>query len=137
VFSDYGHHPTAIRETLKAIKIFYPNQRIVLAFQPHEHTRVKVLLKDFIKCFDDTDVLILEEIYTVPGRESEKEIKMISSQDVIKGIQKHNHTLKPIYAKDNSEVLKSLNRVIKKNDVVLIMGAGKIYDVLHDIDFKK
>ena len=130
IISDYGHHPTAVRQTLQAARDFYPNHRIVLAFQPHHHSRTLSLLKDFVKCFDNADVLILEEIYAVPGREQEKEIKSINSEDLIKKIQKHNSKLKILYSKDNNEVLENINKTIKKNDVVIVMGAGAIYGVI-------
>ena len=133
VISDYGHHPTAILETLKATKELYKNHRIVLAFQPHEHTRTKVLEKDYIKCFDLADVLILEEIYTVTGRESKKEIAMISSKDVLQKIQKRNKNIKAFFAKNNDEVSKLIDENIKPNDILIIMGAGEIYNTTKNL----
>lgn len=133
VISDYGHHPTAILETLKATKELYKNHRIVLAFQPHEHTRTKTLLKNYKKCFDLADLLILEEIYTVSGRETKKEIEMISSVDVLKHIQKHNPSLKSFFAKDNAEVSNLINQHLKPKDVLIIMGAGEIYNTIKNL----
>ncbi len=134
IISDYGHHPTAVKQTLQAAKGFYPKQRIVLVFQPHEHTRTKKLFKDFIKCFDSADFVILEEIFTVPGRESKKEISSVSSKDVIKSVLKHNPKLKMVYTKDNKDTKEKLNKNIKKGDIVIIMGAGSIYGVLKSLD---
>ena len=133
VISDYGHHPTAIKQTLQAAKDFYPNQRIILAFQPHHHSRVKSLLKDFVKCFDQADLVILEEIYSVAGRENEKEQNSISSKDIISKILKHNPKLKMFYAKDNQEVLTEINKNIKKGDILIIMGAGSIYNIIKEL----
>jgi len=137
IFSDYGHHPTAVKATLQAIKTFYPGHRIVLAFQPHEHTRTKVLLPYFVKCFDEADVLVLGEIYTVPGREHKKEIISISSLDLIKKIQNHNKKLKIIYAKDYVAILDNLDKEIKRGDIVLIMGAGNIYNIVSKLKLKQ
>jgi len=133
VISDYGHHPTAVRQTLKAARDFYPNHRIVLAFQPHHHSRTLSLVKDFVKCFDNADILILEEIYAVPGREQEKEIKSINSEDLIKKIQKHNPKLEILYSKDNEEMLKRIDQNVKKKDVLIIMGAGNIYNLIKSL----
>ena len=130
IFSDYGHHPTAIKATLQAIKTFYPGHRIILAFQPHEHTRTKVLFKNFVKCFDDADVLLLEEIYTVSGREHKKEIQSISSLDLVNAIKKRNKQIQVMYVKDNDVMLNNLNQVIRSGDIVLIMGAGNIYNII-------
>lgn len=49
VISDYGHHPTEIQATLSAARVKYPDQRIVLVYQPHQHNRTKNLFKAFIK----------------------------------------------------------------------------------------
>lgn len=130
VISDYGHHPTAIQATIKAVKSFYKNKKIILAFQPHEHTRTKTLLKDYIKSFDNIDTVILEEIYTVPGRESTKEIQLISSKDLVKKIKSHNPKLNICYAQDNEDVIKNIKSNLKKNSILIIMGAGNIYNII-------
>ncbi len=130
VISDYGHHPTAVKATIKATHEFYKNKRIVLAFQPHEHTRTKVLLKNYIKAFDKADVVIFEEIYTVPGRESKKDIALIKGIEVVNKIKKHKPNLKITYAKDNDEVICLIRKTIKKEDVLMIMGAGEIYNII-------
>ena len=130
MISDYGHHPTAVQQTIQAVKDFYPTKRIILAFQPHEHTRTKVLLKNYINAFDQADVVIFEEIYTVPGRESKAEIEMINSQDVVKKIKKHNPKLNIQYVQDNQSVIEQIKSNLSKNDVVVIMGAGTIYNAI-------
>jgi len=132
LISDYGHHPTAIKETLKAVKEFYPHKRIILAFQPHEHTRTKVLLKEYIKSFDNADLIIFEEIFTVPGRESKQEISMINSKEVVEKIKRYNPKLKIKYAKDNEEVKSLIKSNLKKNDILIIMGAGNIYNIIKE-----
>lgn len=133
LISDYGHHPTAIKQTLKAVKEFYPNKKVILAFQPHEHTRTKVLLKQYINAFDIADFVILEEIYTVPGRESKKEIELISSEEVIKKIKKHNPKLNIVYAPDNTSVKSLIKSNLKKDSIVIVMGAGAIYNIIKEL----
>jgi UDP-N-acetylmuramate--alanine ligase len=133
LISDYGHHPTAVKQSLQAIKEFYPNKKIILAFQPHEHTRTKVLLKQYINAFNIADFVIFEEIYTVPGRESKKEIDLINSEEVIKKIQKHNPKLNIVYAPDNSIVKSLIKANLKKNSIVIVMGAGEIYNIIKEL----
>ncbi len=130
IFADYGHHPTAVRQTLKAIKDFYPKNRIVLIFQPHEHTRTKVLFSDYTKSFDQADVLILNEIYTVPGRENQKQINSVSSKDLAQAIQRRNKKIKIIYTQNLDQTKQALDSLIKPKDIVIIMGAGDIYKII-------
>lgn len=63
LMSDYGHHPTEIIATLGALKQAHSNKHIFTIFQPHQHSRTIELLKDFKTCFDDTDSLLIPDIY--------------------------------------------------------------------------
>lgn len=52
VIDDFGHHPTAIKETLKAIADKYPGQRILAAFEPRSNTTTRnVFQKELAECF--------------------------------------------------------------------------------------
>ncbi|TSC96322.1 MAG: UDP-N-acetylmuramate--alanine ligase [Parcubacteria group bacterium Athens1014_10] len=120
--SDYAHHPTAVKKTIQAAKEFYPKRRIVAVFQPHLASRTKDLFKEFIEAFDLADIIILSEIYRPAGRE---ENLKISSKDLIMKIKKRGKKI--LYAADLKEIKKLISENIKKNDLVLIMGAGDIY----------
>jgi UDP-N-acetylmuramate--alanine ligase len=123
VISDYGHHPSEIRETLKAARAGYPGKRLVLCYQPHQHARTKGLFKDFVQVLAEPDVLILAEIYDVPGREEEKDAD-VSSQSLANAIG-----TKASYAKDLHDAEQQLRQTVQPNDVVLVMGAGTIDQV--------
>lgn len=122
VFSDYGHHPTEIKKTLKAFRSFFPNKRIVLLFEPHQRARTEKLFDEFVHAFNQADVLILKDIYDVAGREES------SSRDVGKeladAIQKDVNfvrTLNSAY----EQVIKNA----KDNDIIIVMGAGPVDSV--------
>jgi UDP-N-acetylmuramate--alanine ligase len=123
VISDYGHHPSEIRETLKAARAGYPGRRLVLCYQPHQHARTKGLFKDFVQVLTEPDMLILAEIYDVPGREEEKDAD-VTGQTLAKAIG-----AKASYAKDLDDAEKQLRQRVQPNDVVLVMGAGTIDQV--------
>ena len=129
VISDYGHHPTEVSATLKAAKASNPNARIVLCFQPHHRNRTKGLFEDFISCFDNADVLLLSEIYDVPGREAEEDADM-SSARLVEEIKKHDAERKidrvVEFVGDLDETKKRVLETIKDGDVLLMMGAGTI-----------
>ena len=137
VISDYGHHPQAIAATVLAAREFYPERRIVLAFQPHQHHRTKALFADFVRAFDEADVVILSEIYNVEGRVDGAD-RDISSKVLAEAIVKYWETDEDIkglknngmyYSANLDETEAKLKEVIKKGDVVIIMGAGDIYKV--------
>jgi len=62
VIDDYAHHPTEIKATLSAAKQM-PHSRIRCIFEPHTYSRTRTLWSDFLTAFDDTDELILTDIY--------------------------------------------------------------------------
>jgi len=131
LINDYAHHPTEIKVTLKAIKEKYPSKKIYCIFQPHQYQRTYFLYKDFLKTFSKApiDVLILTEIYEVKGRENLKIKKKISSKNLAKEIEsKKKKNLKEIkYLSNFKEIAGFLKRKIKNGDVLIIMGAGDIY----------
>lgn len=141
IVSDYAHHPTAVRETIKAAKEFYPHCRIVAVFQPHHRNRTKKLFNDFVQSFDMADLIILSEIYDVAGREKIEDMD-ISSKDLVNAIRMRmqiktnkNTDFKEIfYTKDLAETKKRLLEIIQPGDVVLIMGAGDIYKLIPELE---
>jgi len=127
IISDYAHHPTEIKVTLKAAREKYPRKKIWLIYQPHQYQRTYYLFKDFVKVFKKTLVekIIITEIYDVAGRETPKIRKEVSSEKLVKAINKKE----VIYLK-KEEVLDYLKKNLKGGEVVIIMGAGDIYNLL-------
>ena len=63
VVDDFGHHPTAIRETLKALRIRHPAQKLWAVFEPRtQSTRRNVFQNDFPTAFGEADVVIIAEV---------------------------------------------------------------------------
>lgn len=130
IISDFGHTPEAIQGTIQGAKEFYPEKRIVVAFQPHHHDRTKRFFKEFIESFDLVDLLIVNEIYDVEGREEDKD-QDISSKDLVREIAKRGKEV--IYSPNLEETKKLVLENIKKGDLILIIGAGDIYQITEDL----
>jgi len=63
VVDDFGHHPTAIRETLRALRIKYPTQKVWAIFEPRSNTsRRNVFQNDLVDAFADADAVVLSQI---------------------------------------------------------------------------
>jgi UDP-N-acetylmuramate--alanine ligase len=135
LISDYGHHPTAVAETVKAAKSFYPEKKIVLAFQPHHQNRTKKLFTEFVESFDGADTVLLQEIYDVAGREDASQ--KISSSQLVEAIRERdikNHKNRTLAFMENRDQIESWLRAnASASDVVLLMGAGEIYKVGHSL----
>ncbi|MDP2586512.1 MAG: UDP-N-acetylmuramate--L-alanine ligase [Candidatus Komeilibacteria bacterium] len=132
VISDYAHHPTALKGTLKAAKDFYPDKRLVVAFQPHHFDRTAKLFDDFAKSFAWADVLVICQVYDVAGREADGQ-RTIGSQQLVNAIQKLNPLKEIYYAPDLEQTEKMLREKIQPNDLILIVGAGDIDNIARNL----
>ena len=112
-YDDYGHHPTEIKATTKALKE-HTQGKLIVVFQPHRYTRTRDNFNDLSKSFEYSDLTLITDIYSagekpIPGVsslmfESEK-IKYVKSPRMV-----------PPYLKNN----------ISPGDTVLTIGAGDI-----------
>jgi len=63
VVDDFGHHPTAIRETLRALRIRYPKQKMWAVFEPRSNTtRRNVFQTELAESFADADAVIVSQV---------------------------------------------------------------------------
>jgi UDP-N-acetylmuramate: L-alanyl-gamma-D-glutamyl-meso-diaminopimelate ligase len=63
VLDDFGHHPTAIRETLRALRIRYPQQKVWAIFEPRSNTtRRNVFQAELASSFDEADAVVVAQI---------------------------------------------------------------------------
>ena len=99
-------------------------------FQPHQHNRTYNFFDDFVKILKTApiDKIIVTDIYDVAGRE-DKDIKgKVNSQKLVKSVNK----LEVIYL-SKDKIIKYLEKSLKGDEVVVIMGAGDIYDITTQI----
>jgi UDP-N-acetylmuramate--alanine ligase len=123
VIDDYAHHPTEITATLAAARERYPEKRLVVVFQPHQHSRTKLLVNDFVSALSLADRVIMPEIYAV--RDTPEDIAAISSKDIVNLI----NTVSPdkaIYFPDFDQTTKYLEQSTDSNDVIMTVGAGPV-----------
>lgn len=124
VLDDYGHHPTEIVATLRAVKECWPERRLIVAFQPHRYTRIKELYDKFVISFNQADILVVTSIYSA----GENAINGVTSERLFRGIKEHGHK-EVIHCPQQEEILPALLSVIEPGDVVVTLGAGNIYRV--------
>ena len=134
LIDDYAHHPTAVKETLDAAKIKYPNSRVWAVFEPHTFSRTKATLPELIKAFDSADKVLISEIY--PAREKASEAT-IQSEEVVKEIQNHNSKFQIQdslrLVKDKQQALDILKAELKPGDVVIVMAVGAFNRLAYEL----
>ncbi|MGI6103280.1 MAG: UDP-N-acetylmuramate--L-alanine ligase [Patescibacteria group bacterium] len=124
VYDDYGHHPTEVRASLAAFRSAFPDRRRVVAFQPHQHSRVHALFAEFAAAFGDADKVLLADVYAVPGRNEGIEVDAGELADAIRG-----HGVDVIHVGSLESLTSVLRRELRPGDAFLTVGATDITNV--------
>jgi UDP-N-acetylmuramate--alanine ligase len=118
---DYGHHPTEVAATLRALREGWPENRLVMIYQPHRYSRTKDLYEDFVEVLGEADVLLLLEVYSA----GEKKIASADSRSLCRSIRLRGK-VDPVYVKEESEVHGILLDLVCPGDIILTQGAGSV-----------
>jgi UDP-N-acetylmuramate--alanine ligase len=123
VWDDYGHHPTEIAATLKALKARNPGRRLVTLFQPHRVSRTRSLWDDFTGAFSGCDELWLADIYAA----GEAPEAGITAERLAEAITAKGQ--KARFAGSLEAARAGLFRDLREHDVLLTLGAGNVVEV--------
>ena len=133
VVDDYGHHPAEIRATLAAAKAGF-DRRVVTVFQPHRYTRTLHLRGDFLTAFNQSDLLVVMDIYAA----GETPIPYVTARALADDIRSHGHRDVTYLGNDRGRILDYLVDITRPGDLVLTLGAGDVGqlgpDLLHRLE---
>ena len=121
VYDDYAHHPTAVRETLHALR-GRTKGRIIVAFHPHLYSRTRDLLDEFATAFRDADKVFIAPIFA--ARETDD--GTISNEMLAERIRAMGTNA---IALDSFDAIESALNEVGEGDIIMTMGAGDIYKV--------
>lgn len=129
VYDDYGHHPTEIDATLRALREFERPEdrggRLICVFQPHQHSRTRFLLEEFAQSFSKADIVIVPHIYFV--RDSEIEKSKVSSGDLVDRLRQRGVSAMHLYPFE--AIVEQLQNLCRPGDLLVVMGAGPVWQV--------
>jgi len=129
IVDDYGHHPTEIRTTLRALKQKYDPKRLICVFQPHQHSRTRFLLDEFGQSFVDADQTVIADIYFV--RDSEAERQRVSAADLVNRIKRNGQ--RAVHVPTFEQIVGYLKNDLRSGDLLITMGAGNVWEVGRDL----
>ena len=125
---DYGHHPSELEATIAAARQGWPRKRIVAVFQPHRYTRTANLFDEFSRVLSDADIVVLTDVYSA----GEAIIEGADSAALCKSIRARGK-VDPVLIHEVEELSASLPALLHDKDLVLLMGAGSIEKVAHEL----
>jgi UDP-N-acetylmuramate--alanine ligase len=120
---DYAHHPSEIEAVISSANQIVKKGKTITIVQPHKYSRLKEQFDGFCKCFNNTDIVVVLDVYTA----GELPIDDYNSQKLVNGIIEHGHK-QVSYVKDMNDLYPELKKLTTDNDIAMIifMGAGDI-----------
>jgi UDP-N-acetylmuramate: L-alanyl-gamma-D-glutamyl-meso-diaminopimelate ligase len=130
VYDDFAHHPTAVRETLRALRRVAPGGgRLLAVFEPRSYTsRTRVFQEDFARSFAEADLVIVAAAH-LPGKVPEGQ--RISERDLVASIERRGREAWFVPAVD--AIVARLAEALHEGDTVVVLsngGFGGIQDKL-------
>ncbi len=127
VYDDFAHHPTAVLETLRAVRERFPKQRIWAVFEPRSQTcRRRVFEQAFIDSFEPADSTLIARVYGASKLDPEQ---TLSPDRVAEGIRKRGKAAEAFGA--TGDIVDYLTSRVQPGDHVVIMSNGG-FDNIHN-----
>ena len=120
IIDDYGHHPAEISAVLAAAKAASQG-RVIAIVQPHRFTRLRDLMADFSRCFNDADVVIVADVYPA----GEAPIAGVDRDALAAGIAAQGHP-RVLRLASPADLPALIAGAAKRGDLVVFLGAGDI-----------
>jgi UDP-N-acetylmuramate: L-alanyl-gamma-D-glutamyl-meso-diaminopimelate ligase len=124
VVDDFAHHPTAVRETLAAMRARYPGRRLVAVFEPRSNTsRRAVFQADYVRALEGADQVVIARVPDAPIYSATGEVtQRLSSEQIATDLR---HRGKPARSHASPDLIaEELAEQCLPGDVVLVMSNG-------------
>lgn len=130
VYDDFAHHPTAVLETLRAVRERYPRERIWAVFEPRSHTcRRRIFEQEFIKAFDPADTVVVARVFGDGKATSHLGVDdQLSPDRVVEGVRARGKIAETFGSTD--EIVQYVAATATPGDQVVVMSNGG-FDGIH------
>ena len=119
VFDDFAHHPTAVHETLSALKTGYPGRKVWAVFEPRSASSCRrVFQDDFARAFGAADEVVIAGVF----RSSLPEAERLSADQLVSDLERAGRPARHIAAVD--DIVTAVSSAAKPGDLVVLMSNG-------------
>jgi UDP-N-acetylmuramate--alanine ligase len=125
IYDDYGHHPTAIRATIDAVREREPGRRLWVAAEPLTFHRTAAMLRELAAALAGADGIGVADIW--PGRDRPEDRASVTSTDVARSVSALVPSKAVAAPGDVEATARWLAERVRPGDVVLVMGGGHSY----------
>lgn len=127
VVDDYAHHPTEVAAGLTALRLGWPDRRIVAIFQPHRYSRTQALAGAFGAVLSRADRVVVSRVYPA----FERPIPGVTGREVVEAIRGAGGWA--VYRDSLGAALDAVAEAIEPGDVVACFGAGDIWKLAREM----
>jgi UDP-N-acetylmuramate: L-alanyl-gamma-D-glutamyl-meso-diaminopimelate ligase len=121
VIDDFAHHPTAVRETLQALRTKYKERRLVAVFEPRSwSSRLAVFQEDYTRAFTAADYVVIASVFD--SQKATEKGRVLDTNQLIAGIAAQG---KPAFQIEGADgIVRHITPELRAGDVVAIMSNG-------------
>ena len=127
VVDDYAHHPSEVVATLGAARQRYPGARVIAVFQPHLFSRTQEQADAFGIALSAADHVVVTDVYAA----REDPIPGVTGRLVADAAERAGAEVE--WVSDRDDLAEALFAATSSGEVVIMLGAGDITDVAHDL----
>jgi UDP-N-acetylmuramate--alanine ligase len=125
IYDDYGHHPTAIRATIAAIRQREPGRPLWAVYEPLTFHRTAAMLEAFADALGDADAVAIADIWA--GRDLD--LTVTSPQALATAVRLRRPGVPAIAPGNVEQTAAWLAANVREGDAVLVMGGGRSYRI--------
>ena len=119
VYDDFAHHPTAVRETLRALRQKHPQGQLIAVFEPRSATACRNLhQREYAECWDDADLVLFAPL----GRDNLPESERLDLAAIVTELFGRGRVAKQMPSVD--AILEELSKVAKPGDTIALLSNG-------------
>ncbi|MCF6187352.1 MAG: UDP-N-acetylmuramate:L-alanyl-gamma-D-glutamyl-meso-diaminopimelate ligase, partial [Desulfobulbaceae bacterium] len=125
VIDDFAHHPTAVRETVRALRLAWPERRLIVVFEPRTNSSRRAIFQErYADSFDGSDLVVVREhvpLADVPSSEQFSSARLV--QDL------RSRHIDAHYFPDTETILEFLVDQARAGDIMAILSNGGFDDI--------
>jgi len=120
VIDDFAHHPTAIRETLRAARARFPQGRLWAIFEPRSQTmRRRIFQEELATALEEADHVVIGKPFSPPSHG-----EALDPHQVVEEIRRAKGDTVAVYLEDPEKIIAHCGKEAASGDVIVVMSSG-------------
>ena len=120
VIDDFAHHPTAIVETLRAVRVRFPGRRVWAVFEPRSNTTRRAVFQDYlVEALSEADAVVVAEVARLDQLPEDDRLDPGALMEALQA----NGT-ESAYLPDAKSIAAHVTAAAKSGDIICVLSNG-------------